>query len=40
MMNMKTKNTIVNVICHIGLALLGFVWLIPIAWLIMHSFVH
>ena len=38
MMNMKTKNTIVNVICHIGLALLGFVWLIPIAWLIMHSF--
>ena len=38
MMNTKTKNTIVNVICHIGLALLGFVWLIPIAWLIMHSF--
>lgn len=38
MMNMKTKSKIVNFFCYIGLSALGFVWLIPIAWLIMHSF--
>lgn len=38
MMNMKTKNNILNFICHVGLTILAIVWLIPIAWLIIHSF--
>ncbi len=38
MTNMKTKNAIVNTICHVGLTILAVIWLIPIAWLLMHSF--
>lgn len=38
MMNTKTKSKIVNTICHVGLTILSIIWLIPIAWLIMHSF--
>lgn len=38
MTNMKTKNAIVNMICHVGLTILAVIWLIPIAWLLMHSF--
>lgn len=37
-MNTKIKNFISNTLCHIGLTLLAIVWLIPIAWLIIHSF--
>ena len=38
MMNTKIKDKIVNFFCHFGLSILAVIWLIPIAWLIMHSF--
>ena len=38
MMNMKTKNTIVNTIIHVLLTVLSVIWLVPIVWLIMQSF--
>ena len=38
MMNTKIKDKIVNFFCHFGLTILAIIWLIPIAWLIMHSF--
>ena len=41
-MSMNTKHRLrtrfVNVFCHVFLALLSIVWLLPIAWLVLHSF--
>ena len=32
------KKTIVNVIVHVILAILAFVWLLPIVWIVLTSF--
>ena len=34
----KAKKTIVNIIIHIFLAILSFIWVLPIFWVILTSF--
>ena len=34
----KVRGFISNTICHVVLAVLSVIWLLPIAWLVMHSF--
>jgi len=34
----RIRRKTVNVLCHVFLAVLSIIWLLPIAWLVMHSF--
>ena len=34
----KAKKTIVNIIIHIFLAILSFIWVLPIFWVVLTSF--
>ena len=34
----RWRKRIVNVLCHVFLTIISVVWLLPIAWLVMHSF--
>ena len=34
----RVRRKTINVLCHIFLAILSIIWLVPIAWLVMHSF--
>lgn len=34
----KFRKKAVNIFCHVFLAVLSIIWLLPIAWLVMHSF--
>ena len=36
--SMKSKKLIVNIIVHVCLAVLSFIWLVPVAWVVMQSF--
>ena len=36
--SMKAKKTVTNCIVHVILAILSFVWVVPIIWVILTSF--